>query len=125
MEIKWGIIPDMGITVTARHALRLDVVRELAYTGRIVDAPEALALGLVSAIVDDPIARAQQLAEEIAGRSPDAIRGIKRVLNEGWNASIADSLALEASIQSSLMGGENQLEAIKANLQKRPPKFID
>lgn len=125
MEGKWGLMPDMAISATARGVLRPDIVRELAYTGRVVEATEAFDLGLVTSVVVNPLARATEVATEIAAKSPDAIRAMKRLFVEGWTGSEADSLALEAALQSGLMGGKNQLEAVQANLQKRPPSFSD
>lgn len=125
MESKWGLIPDMGITSTVRHILRPDQVKELAWTSRVFDAGEALNLGLVTSVVDDPYAAAKGLALECASRSPDAMRGIKRIVNEGWTAEIADGLALEAALQGRIIGSRNQSEAVHANLEKRAPKFED
>ena len=125
MEIKWGLIPDMALTTTLRHIMPVDKVKELAMSARIFDTAEALELGLVSGVHDDPLAAARQFAGECAARSPQAIRGIKRLVNEGWDLSEADSLALEAKLQSRIMGSANQIEAVTANLQKRAPVFKD
>ena len=58
-------------------------------------------------------------------RSPEAIRSIKRLVNEAWDLPEAESLALEAKLQHRIMGSPNQLEAVMANLQKREPNFAD
>ena len=73
MEIKWGLVPDMGITQTLPRLLPIDVAKELTFTGRIVSGSEGFALGLVTR-TEDPLAAALALAEEIAGKSPDAVR---------------------------------------------------
>ena len=125
MEIKWGIIPDMGISQTMKGILATDKVKELAWTGRTVEAVEALRLGLVSAIVDDPRATALETATSIAARSPDAIRAIKRLFVESPGLSAADALRLEAELQMPLLGSRNQLEAVAANMEKRAPEFKD
>jgi len=125
MEIKWGIIPDMAITGTALHLVPPDKLKELAFTGRIIDGAEALASGLVTAVHDDPLAAAQSLAQEIAGRSPDAVRAIKTLVNETWRGDTAGSLRREAELQITLMGGRNQAEAVAANLERRAPRFTD
>ena len=78
MEIKWGIIPDMSITQTLRDVVRLDVAKELTFTGRIVNADEAERIGIVSHVAEDPLATAIALAEEIASRNPHAVRAGKR-----------------------------------------------
>lgn len=125
LEIKWGLIPDVGLTQTLRDVVPLDVAKELTFSGRIVAADEARALGLVTRLADDPLAEATALAREIATKSPDAIRLGKRLLDESWHADEATGLALEARFQSRLIGSENQTEAIRANFEKREPKFRD
>ena len=125
MESKWGLIPDMAISTTLRGLLAPDHIKELAWTARILDSSEAKSLGLVTAVTDDPLGASRKLAAECAARSPDAIRGIKALINEGWQMSDAESLALEARLQSGIIGGENQLEAVSANLSKRKPAFKD
>jgi enoyl-CoA hydratase/carnithine racemase len=125
LEIKWGLIPDVGITQTLRDVVPLDVAKELTFTGRIVQADEARALGLVTRIAEDPLAEALTLARELASKSPDAIRLGKQLFDESWHADEATGLALEAGLQSRLIGSENQLEAIRANFEKREPKFRD
>lgn len=125
MEVKWGLIPDMAISTTLRHVMPVDRIKELAWTGRIVDGTEAERLGLVTAVHEDPAQAANAMATQIAGRSPDAIRGMKRLFNEGWNLSEAKSLALEAEIQLEVANSENQAEAVRANFEKRAPNFRD
>lgn len=125
MEIKWGLVPDMSGTQTLRHLVRLDIAKELTFTGRIVDGREAAALGLVTRVADDPRAAALALAREIAGKSPDAIRAGKRLLGDAPLVPVREGLALEARLQRGLIGSANQLEAVAANLQKRPPQFTD
>ena len=125
MEIRWGLIPDMSGTQTLRHLVRLDVAKELTFTGRIIDGREAAALGLVTRVAEDPRAAALAMAREIAGKSPDAIRAGKRLLNQAPLSTVGDGLALEARLQRGLLGSANQVEAVTANLQKRPPTFGD
>ena len=125
MEIKWGLVPDMSITQTLRDLLPLDVAKELAFTGRVLSGLEARELGLVTHVADDPRAAALRLAEEIAGKSPSAIRAGKRLFEESWHADAAVGLGLEASLQAGLIGSPNQIEAVKANFANRPPKFAD
>jgi enoyl-CoA hydratase/carnithine racemase len=125
MESKWGLIPDMAISTTLRHIVPPDRVKELAWTGRVFDVAEALGLGIVTAIEEDPLAAARRVARACAEKSPDAIRGIKRLVNEAWSVSETEALALEARIQLGLLGGKNQAEAVRANLEKRKPDFAD
>ena len=125
LEIKWGLIPDMSITQTLRDLLPLDVAKELTFTGRVLSGSEAMDLGLVTRVEDDPHAAAMDLAREIAGKSPDAVRAAKHLFESSWHADERDGLALEASLQQELIGSPNQKEAVKANFAKRAPRFTD
>lgn len=125
MEIRWGLIPDMGITQTLLPLVRPDVARELTYTGRRVSGTEALALGLVTRVVDDPQAEAKALADTIATKSPHAIRAAKALFERAPALGVAEGLALETELQLPLLGSKNQLEAVQANMQKRAPVFDD
>jgi len=125
MEIKWGLIPDMTGTQTLRHLVRLDVAKELTFTGRIVDGEEAARLGLVTRVSADPHTDAMAMAAEIATKSPDAIRSAKRLLGDAVYVDLADGLRSEARAQEALIGSGNQLEAVRANLEKRSPDFSD
>ena len=123
MEVKWGLVPDMGAMVALPRLMRIDAAKELVWSGRIVPAAEALQLGLVTSIRDDPLGAAQELADQIAARSPDAIRAGKALLDQGWTTTPAEALALEAQMQARVIGMENQREAVAANLERRPPAF--
>lgn len=125
LEIKWGLIPDMSITQTLRDLLPLDVAKELTFTGRVLSGSEAMDLGLVTRVEDDPHAAAMDLAREIAGKSPDAVRAAKHLFESSWHADERDGLALEASLQQELIGSPNQKEAVKANFAKRAARFTD
>jgi enoyl-CoA hydratase/carnithine racemase len=124
MEIKWGLVPDMAGTPILASLVRDDVLRELTYTGRIFSAQEALAYGLATKIVDDPRAAALEMAREIAGKSPDAIRAAKRMLNQ-LSVDPGPALLAESVEQQKLLGSPNQTEAVRANMEKRPPRFAD
>jgi enoyl-CoA hydratase/carnithine racemase len=125
MEIKWGLVPDMSGTQLLRHLVRLDVVKEMTFTGRIVSAKEALEIGLVTRISENPYEEAMKLALEIASKSPDAIRAGKKLLNASRLVSVAEGLKLEAELQKSIIGQPNQVEAVMANVEKRDPNFKD
>lgn len=125
LEIKWGLVPDMGFAAVMRDVMRLDHLKQLAFTGRIVNAADALRFGLVSELHDAPLEAAKRLAEEIASRSPDAVRATKRLINQSWQQSQAEALRLEANMQLAVMHGANQLESVMANVQKRAPQFAD
>jgi len=125
MEIRWGLIPDMTGTQTLRNLVRQDVAKELTYSGRIVSGTEAVEIGLATRVVDDPRTSALALANEIASKSPDAIRAAKRLLNDAYVNDPADGLREEARAQGALLGSTNQAEAVRANFEKRAPRFTD
>ena len=126
LEIKWGLVPDMCGTLLMRHLAREDVVRELTYTGRIFSGEEALRLGFATRVCADPRAEALSVAREIAGKNPNAIRAAKRMLNKV--AQVTDEAAGlldETREQIALIGSGNQIEAVRANMEKRAPAFQD
>jgi enoyl-CoA hydratase/carnithine racemase len=125
MEVKWGLIPDMSITRTLPRLVGIDVAKELTFTGRVFTGAEAAELGVVTRVEADPLAAARRLAAEIATRSPDAVRSIKRLYDESWTGSAAETLALEASLQLGLIGSPNQLAAVTAGFTKQPAVFVD
>jgi enoyl-CoA hydratase/carnithine racemase len=124
MEIKWGLVPDMAGTPILASLVRDDILRELTYTGRIFSAQEALGYGLATRVCDDPRAAAFEVAREIAGKSPDAIRAAKRLLNK-LSVDPGPALLAESVEQQKLLGSSNQLESVRANMEKRAPKFAD
>lgn len=124
-EIHWGLIPDMAGPQLLRHLMPLDRIKELTFTGREVAGREAVEIGLATRVSEDPLGDALALAREIAGRSPDAIRAAKRLLDQTAILSVADGLALEESTQRSLLGTPNQVESVMANFEKRPAVFQD
>jgi enoyl-CoA hydratase/carnithine racemase len=125
LETKWGLVPDMAGTLLMRHLAREDVVRELTYTARTFSAQEALAYGFATHVVENPHAAAMATAREIARRSPDAIRAAKRLLNQAVTCDICTGLVAETKVQEGLLGRPNQVEAVRANLENREPRFAD
>jgi enoyl-CoA hydratase/carnithine racemase len=125
IETKWGLVPDMAGTQLMRHLAREDVVRELTYTARIFSAEEALAFGFATRLVEDPRTAAMATARDIAGRSPDAIRAAKRLLDQAVACEAHAGLIAETIEQGRLIGRPNQVEALKANLERRAPRFTD
>jgi enoyl-CoA hydratase/carnithine racemase len=124
-EVHWGLIPDMTGTLMLSRLVRDDVMKDLVFTGRILPASEGAALGLVTRLSNDPVADALAAAREIAGRSPDAVRGAKWLINRLSNAGAAEHFAAEREIIFELIGSPNQVEAITANFENRTPVFGD
>lgn len=125
LETKWGLVPDMAMSTSLRGVVAADRVKELAWSARVFGADEALDLGIVTAVEDDPLAAAGAMAADYAAKSPESIRGIKRLVNEAWALSEGEALAMEARLQLGVIGSPNQLEAVTANLERRPAKFAD
>lgn len=123
MEMKWGLVPDMGGMVLMPRLTRSDVIRRLTYTAQEFSATDAQGWGLVTELADDPLAAAQTLAQIIAGKSPSAIRAAKRLIAVAEAAPLADVLWAESREQADLIGKPHQMEVIKANMQGRAPKF--
>lgn len=125
MESRWGLVPDMGISRALPRLVGIDIAKDLTFTARQIDGEEALKLGLVTRVSDDPSAAAAELAAELAARSPQAMRAAKQLFDEAWVADAETSLQLETELQLGLMGSPNQLEAVRAGLAKEPPNFTD
>ena len=123
LEIKWGLIPDMTGTWMLPRLVGLDVAKELTFTGRMVEGDEAVRLGLATRVEADPKAAALELAREIAGKSPDAVRAAKRLLNASGSVPIAEQFANERHEIGQLIGSPNQVEAVMAGFEKRDPEF--
>lgn len=124
MEMKWGLIPDMGGMAVLPKLMRADQMRQLIYTAAPVLARDAQPMGLVTELADNPLERAQELAAEIAGKSPTAIRAAKALATFAESgASDAEILLAESRMQAGLIGKAHQMEQIAANLQKRRPVF--
>jgi len=125
LEVKWGLVPDMAGMALMRGLARADVIRELALTGRVFSGTEALAFGFATAVHADPLAAARATAREIAARSPDAVRAIKRLLNLASDADAAKILLAESREQAALIGSPNQIEAVRAGVEGRAGRFAD
>jgi enoyl-CoA hydratase/carnithine racemase len=125
LEIRWGLVPDMTATLMLPRLVGLDVAKELTFTGRMVEGEEAVRLGLATRVAADPRAAALELAREIAGKSPHAVRGAKRLLEGTVTSTPAEQLEAERREIGALIGGPNQVEAVMAYFEKRDPKFAD
>ncbi|HWE54783.1 MAG TPA: crotonase/enoyl-CoA hydratase family protein [Acidimicrobiales bacterium] len=125
LEIRWGLVPDMTGTATLPRLVGLDVAKELTWTGRMVEGEEAVRIGLATRVADDPRKEALELAAEIAGRNPHAIRAGKSLLNRSGQVPLAQQLLDESREMADLIGSPNQTEAVMAYFEKRSPRFTD
>ncbi len=123
MEMKWGLVPDMGGMVLLPQLTRSDVIRRMTYTAEPILAEQGLEWGLVTEIAGDPLAAARDLAGVIAGKSPSAIRAAKRLIAVAESENEEKVLYEESREQADLIGGAHQMEVIAANMQKRAPVF--
>jgi len=125
MEVKWGLVPDMGGYVLWRGNVRDDVLRELTYTHREFNGTEAAAFGFATHADPDPLGRAMALAKKIASKSPTAVRGAKQLTNRTAYMDEDAILMAESVAQHELMYSRNQIEAVKAGMEKRAGDFVD
>jgi len=125
MEMKWGLVPDMGGYALWRGLVRDDVLRELVYTNREFNGREAQELGLATFVEEDPLARATALARTIAGKNPAAVRGSKRLFDAMHDRDTDAILMAESEEQDAVIRKPNQIEAVMAEMQKRAPQFED
>lgn len=124
-EVHWGLVPDMTGTLVLSRLARPDVVKELVFTARVFSGKEAFDLGLATRLSATPFDDAMAMAQDIAERSPDAVRGSKELLNRLFAAGAAEQFAEERRVIGSLIGKANQVEAVMANFEKRKTAFID
>lgn len=122
-EVHWGLIPDMTGTLMLSRLVRPDVVKNLVFTARIFSGREAHDLGIATQLSDNVHADAMTMAREIAGRSPEAVRGAKKLINLLANSGAAEQFAAERAIIGQLIGTANQAEAVMSHFEKRPPNF--
>ncbi len=125
LEVAWGLIPDMTGTQLLPELVGRDVAKELTFTGRVVTGDEAVRIGLATRAESDPRAAALSMATQIAGRSPHAIRAAKRLLNLAGRVELGSGLAAEQKEIRALVGSPNQVEAVTARFEKRPPAFTE
>ncbi|MDQ8043992.1 MAG: crotonase/enoyl-CoA hydratase family protein [Solirubrobacteraceae bacterium] len=102
-EVRWGLIPDMGLTTALPKLIGIDHAKELTFTGRNVSGEDAARIGLVTRTAEDPAAEALALATEIAGKSPLAIVRAKALFDTVWEASDEQRLATEERLQREIL----------------------
>ena len=124
MEMKWGLVPDMGGMVIFPRVLRSDVLRYLTFTNDIVSAEQACEFGLVTEIAQDAQARALEIAQGIASKSPSAMQAAKRLIETAeCSHDRAHVLMEESREQRALIGTKDQMESVMAQMQKRAPVY--
>ena len=120
MEARWGLIPDMGGTLPLREHCRIDIVKELAMTGKLFDGNAAQNYGIATHVSDKPLEKAQQLADELCQQSPDTVAAVKKLYNKSWLSSAGSALMRESVYQLKIMMGKNM--RIKTHNQTHEPE---
>jgi enoyl-CoA hydratase len=123
-EINLGIVPGWGGTQRLARICGLGVAKELVFSGRTIDAEEALRIGLVTAVADPVLERALETARDLASKSPVALSLAKRLCNLTLGVDHAGGLELEANEFGELFGSEDAKEGLTAFVEKRPPNFV-
>ena len=123
MEMRWGIVPDMGGFALWQGNVRDDDLRSLTYTNREFSGEEARTLGFATEVNEDPLARALELAKEIAAKNPEALRAAKWLFAETDPVDADAALMAESKAQAGIMGHPNQIEAVRAFMEKREPNY--
>ena len=124
METKWGLIPDMGITQTLPKLISYDQAFYATLTSNLIEANEAKSLGLVTICSENPYDESMKWVRGISSRSPEAIVATKTLYKKAWSEKTVENLRLEALLQTKLIGSTNQMEAVLANIENRPPNFV-
>lgn len=124
-EINLGITPGFGGTQRLSRHVGEGWAKYLVLSGRVIRADEALRVGLVQAVVpkDELMTQAMKLAEELAGKSPLAMRYCKAAVTAATNTDIATGQAIERDLFALAFATEDQKEGMAAFLEKRAPEF--
>ncbi|NBW80070.1 MAG: enoyl-CoA hydratase, partial [Betaproteobacteria bacterium] len=127
-EIDIGMTADVGTLQRLPKLVGDGITRELAYTGRKMEAEEAKSIGLVNRVFETRealYAGVQEIAATIAAKSPLSIRGTKEMITYARDHSVADSLNYIATWNAAMLMSKDLTEAMTANMQKRAPVFKD
>ncbi|HXG64942.1 MAG TPA: crotonase/enoyl-CoA hydratase family protein [Blastocatellia bacterium] len=125
-EVRVAIVADLGSLQRLPYIIGEGYTRELAFTGKDIDAARALRIGLVNDVYEDQaalLAAARRLAREIADNPPLVVQGVKQVMNHRIEKEIADGLRHVAVWNSAFLQSEDLAEAMTAFKERRPPKF--
>jgi 2-(1,2-epoxy-1,2-dihydrophenyl)acetyl-CoA isomerase len=123
--VRIGLVAEMGLSYTLPRAIGLEAAMDLMYTGRLVTADGALAMGLVRRTVphDRLMDETMAYAEQIAAQAPIAVQFAKRTLARSLDNSLHAQLELEWPYQVAAFDTDDAKEGIAAFRERRPPRF--
>jgi enoyl-CoA hydratase len=121
--VNLGIIPGWGGTQRLARVCGLGVAKELIFTGRLVDADEALRIGLLNGVHDPVLDKARETAALLASKSPIALRAMKELANRALGGDHGANLAAEGETFAELFASEDASEGLTAFVEKREPVF--
>lgn len=123
-EVALGLFPRGNATVLLPRQIGWVHAMDLLLTGRTIDAAHAAEVGLVNAVVTDPLAQAVGIARRIAANSPLAVAGTRRAIREQWAMDLPGAYRNQARIAGELMKSEDAREGARAFAERRPPRFV-
>ena len=123
-EVNLGIIPGWGGTQRLARVCGLGVAKELIFTGRVVDAEEALRIGLVNGLHDPVLDKAREVAALLAAKSPISLRLMKELANHALGGDHAANLEAEGRSFGELFSSDDAKEGMTAFVEKREPRFV-
>ncbi len=116
MEAKWGLISDMGGSVSLRQLIKVDDALRYAMTAEEFSAEKAKSIGLITQISADPYQAAFDFAKQLCATSPDALAAVKKLYHRAWHANDRKLLSKESFYQWRILLGKNQNIATKKQL---------
>ena len=122
-EVKWAIFPAGGSTVRLPVQMSYAKAMELLLTGDLITAAEALELGFLNYVTEDPMAKAMEIAEKIAGNGPIAVKAIRQSVKECLGKPEQEGLKIESRISGPVFQTEDAKEGPKAFMEKRKPEY--
>jgi len=124
-EVQLGIVPDMGGTQRLPRTIGIGLAKELIYSGRRIDAGQALHIGLVNAVypAGDLPGRAAALAGEIAANAPLAVQAAKRAINGTYWRELGDWLDREAAEAAGPLLSRDRTEGMRATVERKRGDF--
>ena len=122
-EAKWALVPAGGSTVRMPAQMPFAKAMELLLTGDLISAQEALTLGFLNHVVDDPLQKAMQIAEKIAANGPIAVRAIRRSARSCLGLPEQEALKLESKLSAPVFQTEDAKEGPRAFMEKRQPNY--